>query len=239
MPTNNTEVKLHEYQRKILKKLTLEKSLRFNDLVIDDLESEHMNYHLKKLISHKFVTKASDRYSLTDLGKDYTNLLDDNIEVVEKQPKTSIIIDGVRFNDEKREIEYLLSKRLRHPNYGKVGRLSGKVRFGEIFEDAAKRELYEETGLSAQSVVLERIYRKIRKREDGTFVQDAIFYIFLMTDFEGIFIDKTDFQENFWITKRELETQKDLDVYPDLVLSESPEPSKFEIIESIDIAEGF
>jgi hypothetical protein len=44
-------IKLHYFQKDLLKKLTLsDKPVRFNELLIEGLESEHMNYHLQKLI---------------------------------------------------------------------------------------------------------------------------------------------------------------------------------------------
>jgi ADP-ribose pyrophosphatase YjhB (NUDIX family) len=235
---NNLNIKLHHFQKAILKKLTMNTSLRFNELLIKDLESEHTNYHLKKLLEFGFVKKESNRYMLTDTGKDYSNLLDDKIDIIEKQPKTSVIMRCVRKNT-KGEVEHLLNKRLRHPYFGKVGRPSGKVRFGETFEQAAARELYEETGLRAKTFDLEEIYRKIRKRKDDTTVQDVIFYIILMKDFSGTFIPKTPYQENFWITQKELEQRDDLDVYKDLVLSDRLKPRKPEIVESVSEAKDF
>ena len=124
-----TDIKLHYYQKDLVKKLTLSScGKHFNDLLIKGLESEHMNYHLKKLLEIGLVNKREDLYLLTDTGKDYSNLLDDGLTVTDKQPKTSIIIWGVRINS-KGEVEQLLNRRLRQPYYGKVGRLTGKVLF--------------------------------------------------------------------------------------------------------------
>ena len=86
------EIKLHYYQKAILKKLVFQPSCKFSELQIKGLESEHMNYHLKQLIDFGFVEKLSDKYSLTDAGKDYCNLMDDDISSIEKLPKTSILI---------------------------------------------------------------------------------------------------------------------------------------------------
>lgn len=235
----NQAPKLHIYQQQIIKKLTFQPEIRFNDLIINGLESEHMNYHLKKLLSLGLVQKKREGYTLTDKGKDYANLLDDNIEIIEKQPKTSIIIRGVRVNPESREIEHLLNKRLRQPYFGKIGRLTGKVRFGETFEEAVRRELYEETGLHAETVVLEEIYRKLRKREDGTVVQDVIFYICFVTGFSGTMIERTEFQENFWISKKGFEQATNLDAYDDLTLNDQLEALPLRYSQSIGIAEGF
>ena len=41
-------IRLHNFQNDLFRKLTLSKEdLRFKDLFIDGLESEHMNYHFK------------------------------------------------------------------------------------------------------------------------------------------------------------------------------------------------
>ncbi|OGM36324.1 hypothetical protein A3A76_05375 [Candidatus Woesebacteria bacterium RIFCSPLOWO2_01_FULL_39_23] len=215
--------------------------MRFNDLLIEGLESEHMNYHLKRLIDVNYVVKEGSLYKLTDIGKDYSNLLDEKTDLVERQPKTSVVLHIKRKN-KNGEIEHLLLKRLRHPYFGKVGHLTGKVKFGETFLDAAKRELYEETGLSAKTFILEKIYRKMRKRSKE-FIQDVVFYQFLITGINGTLIGKTEFQENFWVTKKEAKTRPDLDFFDDFLietsLSDSLKPKKLVFVESLGEAEGY
>lgn len=232
----NNNIKLHHYQKKLLHKLSKGKSHKFNDLLIDGLESEHMNYHLKQLINLKFAEKVNDRYQLTDIGKDYRNMMDDEVKIIEKQPKTSILIKGVRKREGTNEIEHLLSRRLIQPYLGKVGRLGGKVRFGETLEEAVRRELYEETGLKAETITLEEIYRKMRYREDGTYIQDVIFYIYHATNFTGKMIKKTEHQENLWATAKETEK---LNMYDNLTLSNKLEPKEFRISEDVGLAEDY
>lgn len=229
---------LHEHQLQILERLTSNGALRFNQLLFDGVTSEHMNYHLKKLIAIEYVEKISELYQLTDMGKDFVNSLDDETKLVEKQPKTAVIVNGVRLGS-RGKIEFLLNRRLEHPYFGKVGRVGGKVRFGEMLEDAARRELFEETGLTAKSLVLEMIYRKMRKREDGTVVQDVIFYIFHASDLQGELKIRTEFQENFWVTKAEVFNNPAYDPYDDLILDERLDPKPFTIEENINIAEGY
>ena len=230
-------MKLHYYQKELLKKLTLsEKPLKFNQLLLKGLESEHMNYHLKNLISLKLVKKIDGRYQLTNKGKDYTNSLEDDIKTEEKQPKTSVIVRAVRTNDNGEE-EQLVCKRLRHPYYGKVGRLTGKVKFGEKLEDTVKRELYEETGLTTEEVKLLKIYRKIREDEKGDPVQDVLFYIFQIEDPKGTMIKKSEFQENFWINKEEFDKRNDF--YEDFKWGNGEVEKELMVNENIGIAKDF
>jgi ADP-ribose pyrophosphatase YjhB (NUDIX family) len=234
-----SNVKLHEFQLVIIRNLSLRPEARFNDLLIEGLGSEHMNYHLQKLVELNLVEKVKNRYKLTDKGKDYSNLLDDNIEIIEKQPKSSVLLRVVQKRPGTDEAEHLVCRRLRQPYFGKVGRLTGKVRFGETLEQAALRELYEETGLKAKNIMLESIYHKVRHRPDSTTAQDVIFYVFFIRDVCGTFINKTPYQENFWLTQKELQTNKDLDVFDDFTLDNRLEPDKLKFSESVAIAEGF
>lgn len=231
-------LKLHVLQMEILKKMVTNAGVRFNDLLIEGLESEHMNYHLKKLLDCGFVTKNKNLYTLSDSGKNYTNLLDDQVEIVERQPKSSVLLHAVRKN-EKGEIEHLLSKRLRQPYLGKIGRLTGKIRFGETLEQAASRELYEETGLKAKSFVLEEIHHKLRYRENGSFVQDTLFYCFFTTGFSGSFIEKTSFQENMWLSPKDFKKIAGNNTYDRMELDIRFKPHKLVFTESIALAEGF
>lgn len=235
---NQLDSPLHYLQIEIVKKLTLSPKLRFNELLIDGLESEHMNYHLQKLVNLKFVSKDGEYYLLSDSGKDYSNLMDDDIKVLEKQPKTSILLRGIRFNEETKEVEHLLTKRLRHPYFGKIGRVTGKVRFGESLVEAAQRELFEETGLNAKTFELENIYHKIRSRADGEFVQDVIFYMFLVKDFSGDFIDRLPHQENFWMSEKTFRAG-DFDTYDDFEFDNSLKPAKLKLVENVGVAEGY
>jgi ADP-ribose pyrophosphatase YjhB (NUDIX family) len=231
---------IHKYQKLILEKLSKTNTRRFNDLILEGLGSEHMNYHLKKLIELQIVEKVAEHYSLTDQGKDYINSLDDKTKEVEKQPKVAVLLNIIRLN-QNNFIEYLLNRRLEHPYLGKVGRITGKVRFGETFEQAAKRELLEETGLKATKLILEKIYRKIRKREDGLVVQDVIFYIFFSSETNGDLITKTPFQENFWVTKAEVyNNPHKYDIYEDLELEERLFPRTLTSPEeSVNTAKGY
>jgi len=230
------EQKIHKYQKEILKKLALNPSLNFNSLLIEGLESEHMNYHLQKLVKMEWVTKKDDKYTLTDLGKDYINSTDDDVITVEKLPKVSVIVNAMRENPEG-ETEYLLNRRLKQPYYGKVGRMGGKVRFGESVLEAAKRELKEESGLEAKEWFLYEIYRKMRHRKNGEFVQDVIFYLYKATDLVGDLIEKSELQENFWVTEEG--ARDNLDLYDDMEFVDEMDFETLNYRESVGTADGY
>jgi ADP-ribose pyrophosphatase YjhB (NUDIX family) len=227
---NNSNIQLHFLQTEILRKLSLSTTLKFNQLLIENLESVHINYHLQKLKSFGLVKKEDELYSLTNLGKDYTNRMDDVVKDIERQPKTSILINGAR----KRingEIEFLLTRRLKHPFFGKVAELTGKIRFGETFEEAARRELFEETGLTAKNFILEKIGRILRRDKEGNVLQDVIFYEFFVTDFVGVFIEKLPYQENFWMTEKEFNKLDPSEILTGTKIVSRYEPKKLEVKE--------
>ncbi len=215
----------------------MKRKSRFNDLLIDGLESEHMNYHLKKLVNLGLVEKCDNCYKLTDKGKDYSNLMDDDMKLVEKQPKTSVILRVIRKDPKTGYIQLLLNRRLREPYYGKVGKLTGKVHFGETIEDAAARELFEETGLKAEKITIEEIYRKMRHREDGTFAQDVVFFMVFIDKFSGTFIGKTQYQENFWLSEEEYKERDDIDLFDDFVWHTQEKPRKITFHEYVNLVE--
>ena len=234
-----THIPLHIHQLTILKKLTLSSGgLAFHEILIDGITSDHVNYHLKELIRRKLVEKDKKIYRLTDLGKDHSGSLDDEMRLLEKQPKVSVIVWATRKRKDGVN-EYLVNRRTRQPYFGKVGRITGKVRYGEALADAALRELKEETGLTADFIQLDSVYHKIRRRPDGVTVQDIIFFIFFLSKIRGKLIPKVDFQENFWVTVQDV-VEKRYDFYDDFVIDDRDKPHPHvEYSESIATADGY
>lgn len=231
------DFKLHKIQNEIFRKIITTEGLRFNQLLIDNVDSELVNYHVKRLLSLRLIVKEGNLYKLNEKGKELSNLMDDTSLEIERQPKTSILIYGVK-KLESGEVGHLFTKRLKHPYYGLIGRLSGKVRFGESLKEAAERELLEETGLKANILVLEEIYHKRRYKSDGTCVQDVLFYIFFAKNFIGDFIEKTEFQENLWITQKMLE-ENEYNTFRMEELSDRYEPQDLIFTEDVDEASNF
>lgn len=231
--------KLHRVQKEVIKQLTLSPALKFSEIEVDFVNSEQMSYHLKELSSKGYITKTGDKYELTNLGKDYSNLTDDAVDQLERQPKTGVLLTVTRLNECSGELEELVCKRLRQPYYGKIGRLTGKVRFGETIEETAKRELFEETGLTAHKVELTNINRKIRSTQDGEPVQDVIFYCCIIVEFSGELVTNIGIQENFWLSQQRAKTDKELDFHDDYVFVEQQVVGGFKLTESKAVAEGF
>ena len=129
-----------------------------------------------------------------------------------------------------------MHKRLKQPYYGKVGNITGKVRFGETFKKAAGRELKEATGLNAD-LKLNHIYRKIRLDKDREPVQDNVFIVFTAKNLKGD-IKNTKDAKLFWTTLDKLYKRKDLfdDIKDnfDVLLQ-----NKFCILEGINKQKGF
>jgi ADP-ribose pyrophosphatase YjhB (NUDIX family) len=208
-------MELHFYQSQILKRLLFNQSLRFSDLRIKDLTSKHFNYHLQELVKLDLIRKNEKGYELTILGKEYVAKVDTDNMHIESQPKVNVGVLVERIN-KSGEKEYLCTKRLKHPYFGKVGAVSGKVRFGEQLEETARRELFEETGLTGD-FQMAKVIRKIafkydpeKKEPTNEAVQDQVMFLFFVTNPNGEFKAKIKEQENFWLTYDEILKREDL-----------------------------
>lgn len=200
----------HFIQREILGKLMFNPKLKFSELQLDEITSKHFNYHLQKLVEEGFILKDTGYYLLSEKGKGYVGKIDDVRLKIEKQPKVSVGILVRRF--EKGKEEFLLSRRLKQPYFGKVGGFTGKVRFGETFEDTARRELLEEAGIDGD-FKMSGIVRKMAYKEEGnekTFVQDQVMVLFLVENIKGDVILRSKESENFWLAYEKIAKRKDL-----------------------------
>jgi len=166
---------------------------------------------MNELRKEKLIEKSGNLYNLTIEGKMYVATLDEADMQTEKLPKVSIALFPERIN-ENGELEVLLSRRLKNPNYGKVVGIGGKVRFGETFIETAKREFMEETGLQGD-FHQKSIVRKIGFIEgDGKHktVLDIVFILFLVDNIQGDLKTEIADQENFWSKASDIESIKNV-----------------------------
>ncbi len=200
------ESAVHKTQAVILRDLLFVPAASFADLQKStDLASDHFNFHIKKLVDTGFVEKNESGYSLTSKGKEYANRMDTDENEIEKQPKISVALLVERQNGNRRE--FIVQQRLKQPYYGFYGRLGGKVRWGESFEEAAARELEEETGLTGTFSFSHIFHKRDYRKSDGTLLEDKIFVIMHSANAAGDMMEQFEGGKNFWMTQEELISQ--------------------------------
>lgn len=203
------EIKIHDAQTSILRELLFHPAAGFAKLQKPTgLTSDHFNFHISRLIELGLVEKvARGKYALSARGKEYANRLDTDNNTVERQPKISVALLVERSN-KNGEREFLCQQRLKNPYYGYWGRLGGKVRWGESIEEAAARELKEETDLEAE-FTFKMLYHK-RDYKNGTddLLEDKVFLIMHTDTVRGTLRERFEGGLNKWMSQEELLAQE-------------------------------
>lgn len=196
------EAKIHEVQTIILRELLFLPSARFSDLrQKTDLDSDHFKFHVTRLVEVGYIEKLSaGDYQLSQLGKEYANKLDTDKNVIERQPKSAVII-VVKKGD-----QVLVQERLKHPFFGFWGYPGGKIRWGETILEAAARELDEETGLAAKMTYRGVYHEHIASAETGEILEDKIFHIVSATSPTKKLIEQFEGGRNSWMTVEKLQS---------------------------------
>lgn len=201
------EAKIHPAQTTILRELLFHPSAGFAELQKPTgLDSDHFKFHIMRLVELGYVQRTQPKkYGLTASGKEYASRLDTDENVIEKQPKSSVILVAVR--GDKNDPEILVQQRLKQPFYGFWCRAGGKIRWGETVVQAAERELMEEMGLTAD-IEIKGVYHKLDKRnEDGKLLEDKLFYMAVCTKIQGKLIAEFEGGKNAWRKASDLQKE--------------------------------
>lgn len=187
----------HAVQMKVLRYLLLSPQGTFANLRKDaDMQSDQFTFHLKKLVKAGYITKSDNgAYELTRAGKEYANRMDTDENVIEKQPKISVVL--VVENDKG---DHLQQQRLKHPYYGYWGHATGKVRWGETLTEAGARELLEETGLTADLRVVGFYHKLDYDKTSGELLEDKYFCLIHGTNPQGELIVDAEGHHNEWMS---------------------------------------
>jgi ADP-ribose pyrophosphatase YjhB (NUDIX family) len=203
------EPDIHPAQTAILRHLLFVPHAAFAELQKStQLTSDHFNFHIKKLVDAAFVIKIKDKYQLSQKGKELANRMDTDENEIEKQPKISVALIVEREYNGRRE--FIVQQRLKQPYYGFYGRLGGKVRWGESFEDAAARELHEETGLKGTFVFSHVFHKKDYRKSDGKLLEDKVFIVMYSNNIIGDMLLVFEGGANHWMTQEEFVEQDNI-----------------------------
>lgn len=192
----------HKVQLIILTQLLYRTKARFRDLNVTDLDNNHFNFHLQKLLKQKVIEKKGIYYLLTPKGMETAGRIDTRRSKVIIQPKISVFI-VVR---QKRQV--LLGKRLKDPGKGKVSFFTRKVHFDESLYETATRCLRSEAGLEAEFRFCGVVHFKYYLGDD--LKELALLNVFKASHIKGDLEVKTLETENFWIDEEKLGTVKNL-----------------------------
>lgn len=179
----------------ILRQLLFSPKARFSELNKTGLTSDQFTFHLNKLIRDGLVEKQADGYRLTTTGMEIAGRVDIKTVKILKQPKLSVMVFVEREGGDKKEV--LVSERLTDPVKGKVSLPVTKVIMGESLVAAAKRCLYQETGLSAEEARFAGVFQ-YQHYKDGVPQEVAVIVCFRMKKISGNLREKTSKARNWW-----------------------------------------
>lgn len=191
----------HDVQKAILLKLIHNPSLSFNELWNKQGESNKFAYHVNKMESEGLIVKNPEgKYALTADGRKLSAFIEGDTGGKAEFPTLTIF--QLVWRDDGR---ILCQKRLKEPFYGTWGMVSGKQNFGWNIEECAKRDLLEETGLTADAYTIRGI------EQVKTYDKDKLlFHHFLIAvetkNPKGEMKVKTHKAEHVWMLPEEYKT---------------------------------
>lgn len=200
------EIVLHKTQANILRVLLFKKTEKFSNLNVESLSSDHFSFHINKLIKDGLILKnINGFYNLSNKGKEFANRLDTKKVEIEKQAKIGVLIVASKFENQTKK--YLIQQRLKEPYFGFFGFITGKIKLGESALAAAKRELKEETGMSA-TVKFVGVKHKTDYSTKNILLEDKFFMVFKATNLKGKLTQEFEGGKNYWYAEKQIINNK-------------------------------
>jgi 8-oxo-dGTP pyrophosphatase MutT (NUDIX family) len=110
------------------------------------------------------------------------------------------------------------------------GYITGKIRWGEEVLETAKREIFEETGMTANKLTLVGVEHKRDYAKNGDLLEDKYFFVIRAEDFDTEDFKKYEGGESLWVDKEEISKLPNL--FDDMdALMEMFEGNKFSFTE--------
>lgn len=186
---------MSEMQIEILRQVMFGNKMSYSD--IHEITENHdlFNYHLRELVKSEYLSKDSGIYSLAKKGKQFVSHMEED-GTSQKQFKVSMFIDLIR--REKGKYQMLLHRRLKHPHYGYIGAVTGKLKWGQCIKDNVSRELEEELDISVNEMKVIGVVREIFKNKEMELVGDGVFFVIVVEKWEGDIPEKGEEGEYFW-----------------------------------------
>jgi ADP-ribose pyrophosphatase YjhB (NUDIX family) len=176
-------IDLHHIQKSIIEKLSNNNLLRFSELQPKDIPNNVFTYHLKRLESTGYI-KHYDRKGYAATRKALKTI--HYTERSSRHKISPILLTAIYVSDSNNRV--LLLKRKNKPFASSFGIPSGTIHQDESIFDAAKRELYEKTGL-IPSLLSPLSYAgvidfKYRQSTTGDIFVHCIAFIYKITNIE-------------------------------------------------------
>jgi len=165
-------------KRYIISLLMKHTTLKYSELMPEDVDNVLFNYHLQHLVKTGFVIKDENFYSLSPEGLVETSHI--SYEGVLFQKFVCRFRIYVIENN-----KVLMHERKIGPWKGDTSAIWGKMVYGEGIEGAAVNQLKEQTGLIATDLKCVGSVRTIITNDNKDILDDSIYYVCVVKEFNG------------------------------------------------------
>jgi len=187
-------MQLSDVQVLIMTKFITNPELTYSEAAPEGVSNDLYKYHLKFLLSKAYIEKVGNKYRVTDEGKKLGNFISPTGVLRES---FYVCIMPILLTEYNGELSVLIQKRGKHPNFGEISTISGKILKGEKLLESARRKLKEETQLNAVFSYVGML-RAIRYDNDNSLLMDQWFNVCIANAFTGNLEKKTPYGDNFF-----------------------------------------